>query len=63
MGGKRVWEVRKIKPSSGQIKEIQRQSRKLSKGKLTISFQQAEAVAKGNLTLMEAIESDYSSSN
>jgi len=56
MSGNRVWELRKIKPSRGEIKEIQRQSRKLSKGKLTISYQHAEEVGKGEKSLMEAIE-------
>ena len=54
--GQRVWELREITPLPGQIKEIQRQSRKFSKGKLTISFGQAELVAKGELSLTEAIE-------
>ncbi len=63
MSGVRVWEIRIIKPSTGQIKEIQRQSRKLSKGKFTISYQKAEEVAKGKITLSQSIGlEDYSSS-
>ena len=60
--GERIWELREINPLRGQIKEIQRQSRKFSKGKLTISYEHAELVAKGELTLTEAIENiTYSS--
>ena len=53
--GTRVWEIREIKPLPGQIKEIQRQSRKSSKGKLTIPYEIAELVAKGELSLSDAI--------
>lgn len=62
ISGIRVWELREINPLPGQIKEIQRQSRKFSKGKLTISYQQAELVAKGELSLEDAIgENSHSS--
>ena len=55
MSGIRVWELRDIEPSSGQVKEIQRQSRKLSNGLFTISFEQARKVAKGYLSLQEIV--------
>ena len=61
--GQRVWELRDINPLPGQIKEIQRQSRKVSKGKLTISYSQAELVAKGELSLTDAIENFSHSSD
>jgi len=55
ISGVRVWELRDIEPSSGQIKEIQRQSRKLSNGLFTISFEQARKVAKGFFSLHEIV--------
>ncbi len=45
----------KLKPSRGEIKNIQRGSRELS-GCITISEELAERVAKGELQLREAIE-------
>ena len=64
LSGTRVWELRDIEPSPGQIKEIQRQSRKFSNGLLTISFEHAKLVAKGHLSLHEVIsEMNYSSSD
>ncbi|MDG1550465.1 MAG: hypothetical protein P8Q95_01940 [Candidatus Poseidoniaceae archaeon] len=60
--GIRVWELREINPLPGQIKEIQRQSRKFSKGKLTIPYGQAELVAKGELSLSEAVGDNSHSS-
>ena len=63
MSGTRVWELRDIEPSSGQIKEIQRQSRKFSNGLFTISFEQAKMVAKGHFSLQEVVNKmNYSSS-
>lgn len=62
ISGIRVWELREITPLPGQIKEIQRQSRKLSKGKLTISYEQAELVAKGEVSLNDIIENKGHSS-
>jgi hypothetical protein len=63
ISGIRVWELREINPLPGQIKEIQRQSRKLSKGKLTISYEQAELVAKGEASLNDIIENKGHSSD
>ena len=63
MTGTRVWELRDIEPSSGQIKEIQRQSRKFTNGLLTISSEQAMMVAKGHFSLNEILsQMNYSSS-
>lgn len=53
--GKRVWEQRSITPTEGQLKEIQRQSRKLSNGRKTISTELALAVARGEMPLDEAL--------
>ena len=53
--GRRVWEQRNITPSEGQLKEIQRQSRKRSNGRKTISADMALAVARGELDLDEAL--------
>jgi hypothetical protein len=53
--GKRVWEQRSITPTDGQLKEIQRQSRKLSNGRKTISTELALAVARGEMPLDEAL--------
>jgi len=63
MSGTRVWELRDIEPSLGQIKEIQRQSRKFTNGLLTISSEQAMMVAKGHFSLNEILsQMNYSSS-
>ncbi len=45
----------KLQPTPGEIRQLQKESRKLS-GNLTISKELAEGVAKGELTLEEAIE-------
>lgn len=45
-----------IEPSLGEVKEIQALSRELSNGRATISMQLARKVAKGELTIYEAIE-------
>ena len=51
MGGKRVWEIREIEPSEGEIKEIQNESRIFSNGAITISAELARTVACGDLSL------------
>lgn len=56
ISGERVWEFRELQPTEGEVREIQRQSRKKSNGRKTISSQMAYAVACGDLTLEEAIE-------
>ncbi|MFL2950041.1 MAG: hypothetical protein ACJZ40_06635 [Candidatus Poseidoniaceae archaeon] len=53
--GERVWEQRDIAPSEGELREIQRQSRKMSNGRKTISAELALAVARGELGLDEAL--------
>jgi hypothetical protein len=44
-----------IRPTNGELKNLQRQSRKLSRGQVTISTHLAEKVAKGLLSQEEAI--------
>ena len=56
LSGVRVWEFQEIQPSMGELRDIQRQSRKKSNGRRTISSDLAYAVACGDLTLEEAIE-------
>jgi hypothetical protein len=53
--GRRVWEQRSIRPTEGEVKEIQRQSRKKSNGRMTISAELALAVARGEMGLEEAL--------
>jgi len=55
MGGIRVNNVRELKPTIGDLKEIQRQSRIHSSGDLTISTELARRVACGEITMDEAI--------
>ena len=43
-------------PSDGEVREIQRRSRRISEGRLTIPQSLARAVAVGRLTLTEAVE-------
>ncbi len=56
LAGERVWEAFDLQPTEGEIREIQRRSRIKSQGRITISSDLAEKVAKGELTLAEAIE-------
>ena len=53
--GSKVWQLRELRPTSGHIKYIQGESRKLSNGEITISKRLAQMVACGDLTLAEAI--------
>ncbi len=53
--GARVFEQRPIIPTDGELKEIQRQSRKVSNGRKTISTKLALAVARGELGMDEAL--------
>ena len=55
MGGNRIYSVRELNPTDGDLKEIQRQSRIQSSGNLTISTDLARRVACGELSLEEAI--------
>ena len=45
----------KVEPTAGEVRDIQRQSRIESGGKITISAELAEAVARGDLTLPDAL--------
>ncbi len=45
-----------IEPTIGEVKEIQAMSRELSNGRATIPMQLARKVARGELTIYEAIE-------
>ncbi|MBT5284415.1 MAG: hypothetical protein HOL29_00410 [Euryarchaeota archaeon] len=46
---------RTVEPTEGELRNIQRLSRKRSKGTLTISLQEAHSVACGGLTMEEAL--------
>lgn len=54
-GGDRVFKIREIEPTDGDLREIQRQSRIKSTGDLTISTELAKMVACGDITMDEAI--------
>ena len=47
-----------LEPTRGTIKNVQKQSRKLSEGKYTISEETAQRVLKGQLSLIEAIKKE-----
>jgi len=47
-----------LKPTKGEIKNIQERSRKLSEGKFTISEKKAIEVLEGKISLKEAIKSE-----
>ncbi len=51
-----VTERLQVIPTEGEVREIQRRSRSISEGRLTIPSQIARAVAVGRLTLCEAVE-------
>lgn len=55
-GGKRIASMRVIQVGEGALKEIKRQSRILSGGRVTISSELAMSVALGNLELAQAIK-------
>ena len=54
--GKQIWQLRNITPTEGDIKYIQTESRKQSKGEFTISKAVAILVAKGELSMEDALE-------
>ena len=56
MTGTKVYQIRKLNPTSGDLREIQRQSRIQSEGYLTISTDLARMVACGEITMNEAIK-------
>lgn len=45
-----------VSPTNGELKNLQRQSRELSGGQVTISTHLAERVARGELSLQEAVD-------
>ena len=53
--GKRVWQQRALKPTDGQIRYIQNQSRTDSSGAKTISKELAAKVGTGELTMPQAL--------
>ena len=55
MGGNKVYKIRDLNPTEGDLKEIQRQSRILSSGDLTISTELARLVACGEISIEDAI--------
>lgn len=54
--GHRLSSPPEIRPTAGEIRDIQRLSRIESEGRVTISSELAEAVARGDLTLNEALK-------
>ena len=55
MSGEKVYKIRELNPTEGDLKEIQRQSRIISSGNLTISTELAKLVACGEITIEDAI--------
>lgn len=63
MPGQPVVEWREVEPSEGEVRNIQRISRRRSRGSLTISAHLARRVSQGEMTLDEALaKAGYSSS-
>ena len=56
LSGHQVWEMTEINPSDGELRDIQRMSRKKSNGRVTISTDLARKVARGEVTIEQAIE-------
>lgn len=61
--GTLVFEERTIEPSKGDLRNIQRESREVSEGKVSISTSLAYSVAVGELSLDEAIKKHNHSSS
>jgi hypothetical protein len=55
--GQRVEEAPEVEPTPGELRDIQRLSRIESEGSVTISTDLASAVAKGDMTLRQAVRS------
>ncbi len=55
--GERVKSPPNPKPTPGEVRNVQRLSRIASKGRVTISTELATAVAKGEMTMAQALES------
>ena len=58
INGIKVQKMQPIKITRGDIKRIQEESRKITEGKFSISEKTAISVLKGNINLLDAIESD-----
>lgn len=56
LSGRQVLEKSEVNPSEGELRDIQRMSRKKSNGRVTIPTELARKVAKGEVTLEQAIE-------
>lgn len=56
ISGERVLSKRKIQPTSGEVREVQRRSRSESDGRFTLPIELAQAVAVGRLSMIEALE-------
>lgn len=56
LSGRQVFEKSEVNPSEGELRDIQRISRKKSNGRVTIPTELARQVAKGEVTLEQAIE-------
>lgn len=55
MNGETVTQKQPVVPTTGEIREVQRLSRRMSNGRVTISQKLAQAVAVGRLSMDEAI--------
>ena len=53
--GTRVFEIRELNVSEGEIRNLKQKSRRYSRGRITISSSLARSVATGKYTLEEAI--------
>ncbi len=56
ISGEIVSAKKKIQPTSGEIREVQRRSRRESGGRFTLPIELAQAVAVGRLSMIEALE-------
>tara|TARA_A100001037_G_C15081797_1_gene604655 strand:- start:750 stop:1520 length:771 start_codon:yes stop_codon:yes gene_type:complete len=61
--GVEVQSKKKVKPSEGEVREVQRMSRRESQGRITLPIDLAQAVAVGRLSMQEAIETHSSRSS
>jgi hypothetical protein len=59
MEGERI-EEREVEPTGGELKRIQERSRQLSEENRTIDAELARAVATGEMTIREALETHRS---
>jgi hypothetical protein len=56
ISGEQVTSKRKVQPSTGEVREVQRRSRSESGGKYTLPIELAQAVAVGRLSMNEAFD-------